>query len=90
MVDDCKLTMEISNGHLSIKSSTPINIVEALYLCGALERTVGYSAYNALHHDIEAVKTLMLDVHLGAMDDMSKNIQMDESENGGNDDEKCL
>lgn len=85
-MQDCRLVMEVKNGCVAITESN-VDMVGAAFLCGALEQSVAYRAYK-LGKTIEDIKTAMLDIHLGAMDDLSKQIRYEKERR--NENEECL
>ena len=75
---DCQVNLTIKNGKISIDSKDT-GIQEVAFFCGVLEQSLGYIGYKN-GASIEEIKTSMLDIHLGAMQDLEKQIRAEEKD----------
>lgn len=78
-MQDCKLTIQIKNGKIDMECTGCSN-VELAFICGALEQTMGLRALR-LGKSLDDVKDNMLDIHLAAMENLTKQVINERSEN---------
>jgi hypothetical protein len=71
-MQDCKLTIEIKNDKAEIEAKG-CGMVEVAFICGILEQTMGLRALR-LGKSLDDVKDNMLDIHLAAMENLTKQV----------------
>ena len=77
-MQDCKLTIEIKSGKVEL-AAEGCSMVELALICGALEQTMGLRALK-LGKSLDDVKDNMLDIHLAAMENLTKQAINERSE----------
>lgn len=77
-MSDCQVNLTIKDGKIRIHAQNT-SVEELALMCGALEQALGHIGYKN-GASMEEIKTSMLDIHLGAMQDLEKQIRAEEKD----------